>query len=114
MRYLLQLKEKQFQLDVQQALGDRLKSITKAEQMEVDDGRFLYRVTAVGESNGVSASRPTRRLICDLVETTCWRSVTSCSSSLLYSSVAASTSPCDAFPVDTRELATSISDSSSS
>ncbi|MBT6497579.1 MAG: hypothetical protein HOL01_23960 [Planctomycetaceae bacterium] len=45
--------EEQFQNDVRQALGKRLKTITKAEQLEVTDGRFLYRVTAVGESNGV-------------------------------------------------------------
>ena len=44
--------EKQFQNDVRLALGERLTSITKAEQLEVTDGRFLYRVTAVGESNG--------------------------------------------------------------
>jgi hypothetical protein len=45
--------EMQFQKDIQRALGDRLKTIAKAEELEVDDGRFLYRVTAVGESNGV-------------------------------------------------------------
>ena len=44
---------KQFQIDVHKALGKRLKSITKAEQFETPDERFVYRVTAVGKSNGI-------------------------------------------------------------
>ena len=36
-----------------QEMGASLKSITKAEIFEVPDERFLYRVTAVGQSNGI-------------------------------------------------------------
>lgn len=45
--------EEQFQRDIEAALGDKLKSIDKAEQIKTDDGRFLYRVTASGEANGL-------------------------------------------------------------
>lgn len=46
--------EKEFQNDIRRALGDRLKSITRAEEIQVaGDPRFLYRVTAVGQSNGI-------------------------------------------------------------
>jgi hypothetical protein len=41
-----------FQQDIATALGKRLKEIVQAEQLETNDGRFLYRVTAVGEANG--------------------------------------------------------------
>ncbi|MEX0726242.1 MAG: hypothetical protein WD065_08235 [Planctomycetaceae bacterium] len=40
--------EEIFQADIRESLGDRLKEITQAEQLKTDDGRFLYRVTAVG------------------------------------------------------------------
>ena len=42
--------ERDFQQDIRTALGARLKQIQKAEQVETDDGRWLYRVTAVGQS----------------------------------------------------------------
>ncbi len=45
--------EAQFQDDIRKTLGGKLKSIVKAEQLKVKDARFLYRVTAVGESNGI-------------------------------------------------------------
>jgi len=45
--------EQQFQADIREALGANLKSITKAEQLKVTDGRFLYRVTAKGTSHGI-------------------------------------------------------------
>ena len=45
--------EQQFQADIREALGANLKAITKAEQLKVADGRFLYRVTAQGTSNGI-------------------------------------------------------------
>lgn len=40
--------EEIFQADIRESLEGRLKEITKAEQLKTDDGRFLYRVTAVG------------------------------------------------------------------
>lgn len=43
------LSEKQFQKDIAVALGSRLKSIDKAEELETKDGRFLYRVTVSGQ-----------------------------------------------------------------
>lgn len=42
-----------FQLDVQQALGENLKSIEKTEELSMDNDVFVYRVVAVGEANGV-------------------------------------------------------------
>jgi len=45
--------EEQFQSDILSALGDKLKSITKAEQIKTDDGMFLFRVTAAGEAGGI-------------------------------------------------------------
>jgi hypothetical protein len=41
----------QFQNDIRASLGERFKSIEKAEQIPTEDGRFLYRVVAVGEAN---------------------------------------------------------------
>ncbi len=48
--------EEQFQTDIRQSLGKRLKSITKAEQLKprnANDRRFLFRVSADGEADGV-------------------------------------------------------------
>ena len=48
--------EEQFQTDIRQSLGKRLKSITKAEPLKArnaNDRRFLFRVTADGEADGV-------------------------------------------------------------
>ena len=45
--------EAQFRNDVAGALGKLLKSITKAEQIQATDKRFVYRVTALGESNRI-------------------------------------------------------------
>jgi len=45
--------EPQFQADIRKALGEKLAKITKAEQIKTNDGRFLYRVTALGKSNGI-------------------------------------------------------------
>lgn len=48
--------EEQFQSDIRQSLGKRLKSITKAEPIKprnANDRRFLFRVTADGEADGV-------------------------------------------------------------
>lgn len=48
--------EEQFQTDIRQSLGKRLKSITKAEPIKprnANDRRFLFRVTADGEADGV-------------------------------------------------------------
>ncbi len=44
-------EEQVFQNDIRTALGTKLKSIEKAEQLKTDDGRFLYRVTVIGEVN---------------------------------------------------------------
>ena len=44
--------EERFQADIRIALGDKLAEIERAEQLETTDGRFLYRVTGVGDSNG--------------------------------------------------------------
>jgi hypothetical protein len=43
--------ENQFQNDIRTSLGTRLKKIEKAETIPTGDDRFLYRVTATGESN---------------------------------------------------------------
>ena len=45
--------EEQFQSDIFSALGDKLKSITKAEQVKTDNGLYLFRVTAIGEAEGI-------------------------------------------------------------
>ena len=48
--------EEQFQTDISQSLGKRLKSITKAEPLKArnaNDRRFLFRVTADGNADGV-------------------------------------------------------------
>ena len=45
--------ERQFQADIQKALGNQFKQVTKAEQLKTTDGRFIYRVTAVGQSRNV-------------------------------------------------------------
>ncbi len=44
--------EQTFQGDVQTALAGQLQQIVKAEQLETTDGRWLYRVTGNGMSNG--------------------------------------------------------------
>jgi hypothetical protein len=41
----------QFESDIRASLGERFKSIEKTEQIPAEDGRFLYRVVAVGEAN---------------------------------------------------------------
>jgi hypothetical protein len=46
--------EQTFQNDVRTALAGQLQQIVKAEQLETNDGRWLYRVTGTGMSN----SRP--------------------------------------------------------
>jgi hypothetical protein len=43
---------RQFQADIRKSLGQRLRDIRSAEQLPARDGQFLYRVTAVGQSNG--------------------------------------------------------------
>lgn len=48
--------EEQFQTDIRQSLGKRLKGITKTEQLQprnATDRRFLFRVTVEGEADGV-------------------------------------------------------------
>jgi hypothetical protein len=45
--------ENQFQNDIRTSLGTRLKTIEKAETIPTGDDRFLYRVTATGESNKI-------------------------------------------------------------
>lgn len=48
--------EEKFQTDIQQSLGKRLKGITKSERLQprnANDRRFLFRVTAEGEADGV-------------------------------------------------------------
>ncbi len=45
--------EEQFQNDIRMSLGDRLKSIEKAELLKSEDDCFRYRVTVVGEANKV-------------------------------------------------------------
>ncbi len=48
--------EEQFQTDIRQSLGKKLKSIAKAEQLKprnATDRRFLFRVTVDGEADGV-------------------------------------------------------------
>lgn len=45
--------ERDFQNDIRTALKDQLKQIQNAEQLRTPDGRYLYRVTAVGESRNV-------------------------------------------------------------
>ncbi len=45
--------EDQFQADIRQSLGKQLKDITQAEQLKTDDGRFLFRVTAIGQVKNV-------------------------------------------------------------
>ncbi|MHC4879607.1 MAG: hypothetical protein ACYTGL_24395 [Planctomycetota bacterium] len=42
--------EQTFQADIRTALAGQLQQITNAEQLETDDGRWLYRVTATGMS----------------------------------------------------------------
>ena len=42
--------EERFQSDIRQALGSRLREIAHAEAVETDDSRFIYRVTAKGNS----------------------------------------------------------------
>jgi hypothetical protein len=45
--------ETQFQNDIKTALGEKLKSIVKAEELPRNDKRFVYRVTAEGVTNDV-------------------------------------------------------------
>lgn len=45
--------EKQFQADIRMALGKQLRALTQAEQLKMPDNRFIYRVTAVGQSRNV-------------------------------------------------------------
>jgi len=47
------LSEQDFQADVRSALKGQLSGIQKAEQLRTADGRFLYRVTAVGRSRSI-------------------------------------------------------------
>lgn len=44
--------EEQFQKDIVRSLGEKLTKVQSAEEIETDDGRFLYRVMANGNSNG--------------------------------------------------------------
>jgi hypothetical protein len=45
--------ERQFQFDIQKALGNQFKQITSAQQLKTNDGRFIYRVIAVGQSRNI-------------------------------------------------------------
>ncbi len=45
--------ELRFQNDIRTALGEKLTEIVRAEELETDDDRYRYRVTAVGKSNGL-------------------------------------------------------------
>jgi hypothetical protein len=45
--------EKQFEDDIRDSLGARLKSIEQRETVPTDDGRFVFRVVAAGRSNDV-------------------------------------------------------------
>jgi hypothetical protein len=45
--------EEQFQEDIHKSLGDKLKEIAKAEELESDDGVYRYRVTAIGQVGDV-------------------------------------------------------------
>ena len=45
--------EVQFQNDIRRSLGSQLKEITNAELLKTEEKRFRYRVTAVGEANGI-------------------------------------------------------------
>jgi hypothetical protein len=45
--------EQQFHADIQQALGPQFSRFAKAEQLKTTDKRFIYRVTAVGQSRNV-------------------------------------------------------------
>lgn len=45
--------EQDFQSDIRSALKDQLRQIQTAERLQATDGRFLYRVTAVGVSRNV-------------------------------------------------------------
>jgi len=47
------LSEQDFQADVRSALKEQLSGIQKAEQLRTADGRYLYRITAVGRSRNV-------------------------------------------------------------
>lgn len=49
-----QTSGEQFRIDVQRELGDKLKSIEKSEQIPIDSGGSVYRITAVGKSNDIS------------------------------------------------------------
>ncbi len=46
----MHVSEEQFQGDIRKSLGDRLIRIVSAEEIPTDDGRFLYRVTALGKA----------------------------------------------------------------
>ena len=41
----------QFQDDIRTSLGPQFKSLEKAEPIATGDGRFLFRVTVIGEAN---------------------------------------------------------------
>lgn len=43
--------EENFQKDIVQSLGERLKEVVSAEEIGTQDGRFIYRVTATGTAN---------------------------------------------------------------
>lgn len=43
--------EERFQGDIRIALGEKLEDIPQAEQLQTGDGRFLYRVAAIGSAN---------------------------------------------------------------
>ena len=44
------VNEKQFQADVQKALGDDFRQFLQSDEIPTKDGRFIYRVAAVGET----------------------------------------------------------------
>ena len=48
--------EQQFQEDIAKALGEKLKEIVKAEELQSDDGIYRYRVTAVGQVGEIAVT----------------------------------------------------------
>lgn len=43
-----------FERDIRTSLGEQLSQIVESEQVPTEDGRFLYRVVAAGEANGLA------------------------------------------------------------
>ena len=47
------LDEKQFQVDIQKALGDTLKSVDRAEKVPTSDNKYIYAVQVSGKANEI-------------------------------------------------------------